>query len=41
MTAEHIANSEAITLHNYIKQMKRIYMQRGFKVVNIIIDGQF
>ena len=41
MTAEHIANSEASTLQNSIKQVKRIYMQRGFKTVNILIDGQF
>ena len=41
MMAEHIANLEAINLQKYIKQVKRIYMHRGFKLVNILMDGQF
>ena len=40
MMAEHIANSEAITLKNF-KQVKHMYMHCGFKVVNILVDGQF
>ena len=41
MTEEHIANAEASTLQNSIKQLKRIYMQWVFKVVNILMGGQF
>ena len=39
--AENVANIEAINLQNSIKQVKCIYMQSGFKVVNILIDVQF
>ena len=41
MTAEQIANAESSTLHNYIRQVNIIYIQWGFKVVNILTDGQF
>ena len=34
MTAEHIANTDATTLQEYIKQVKQVYMQRGFKAKN-------
>ena len=41
MTAEHIYNTEASTLHNYIKQVKRIYIQCSFEFNNIHMDVQF
>ena len=41
ITDEHMANTESITLQNSIKQVKRIYMQHGFKVVNILMNGRF
>ena len=41
MTSEHIANAYATTLQESIRQVKQVYMQRGFKITNIIMDGQF
>ena len=41
MTAEHIANSDLSTLQESIRQVKQVYMQRGFKLTNILMDGQF
>ena len=41
MTEEHIANDEASTLQKYIRKVKQVYMQQGFKITNILIDGQF
>ena len=41
MTAEHINNAEASTQKESIRQVKKVYMLRGFKVANILIDGQF
>ena len=40
MTAEHIANAEASTLQESTRQFKQVYMQQGFKITNILIDGQ-
>ena len=41
MMAEHIANVEASTLQESIRQVKQVYMQRGFKITNILMDGKF
>ena len=41
MTAEHIANAKASTLQESIRQVKKFYMQRGFKITNILMDGKF
>ena len=41
MTAEHIANAEVSTLQASIRQVKQVYMQRGFNITNILMDGQF
>ena len=41
ITAEHIANAEASTLKEFIRQVKQVYMQRGFKIANILMDGKF
>ena len=40
MTAENIANVEASMLQESIRQVKKVYMQRGFKITNILMDGQ-
>ena len=41
ITAEHIANAEASTLQESIRKLKQVYMQRGFKITNILMDGKF
>ena len=41
MTAEHIANIESSTLQKSIKQINRIYMKQGFKVIKIPMGCQF
>ena len=41
MTAEHIANAEVSTLQESIRQVKQVYMQQGFKITNILMDGKF
>ena len=41
MTAEHISNAEASTLQEFIRQVKQVYMQQGFEITNILMDGQF
>ena len=41
MTEEHIANAEASTLQESIRQVKQVYMQRGFKITIILMDGKF
>ena len=41
MTAKHIANAEASTLQESIRQFKQVYIQKGFKMTNILIYGQF
>ena len=33
--------AEASTLKESIRQVKQIYMQRGFNITNILMDGQF
>ena len=40
ITAEHIANAEASTLQESIRQFKQVYMQQGFNITNILMDGQ-
>ena len=41
ITAEHIANAEASTLQESIRKVKQVYMQRGFNITNILMDGKF
>ena len=41
MTAEHITNAEATKLKDYISQVKQVYMQFGYKITNILMDGKF
>ena len=41
MMEEHISNSEASTLQESIRQVKQVYMQCGFKINNILMDGKF
>ena len=41
MMAEHMANDESSTLQESIRQVKQVYMQRGFKITNFLMDGQF
>ena len=41
MMAEHIANDKASTLQESIRQVKQVYIQRGFKITNILMDGKF
>ena len=36
--AEYIANAEATTLQEYIKQVRQFYMEWGFKLTNILVD---
>ena len=38
--AEYIANTEATTLQEYIKQVRQFYMEWGFKLTNILVDRQ-
>ena len=38
--AEYIANVEATTLQEYIKQVRQFYMEWGFKLANILVDRQ-
>ena len=41
MTSKHIANAEASTLQESTRQVKQVYMQRGFQISNILMDGKF
>ena len=41
MMEENIANAKLSTLQESIRQVKQVYMQRGFKINNILMDGQF
>ena len=41
MKIEHITNAEASTLQESIRQVKKVYMQRGFNITKILVDGQF
>ena len=41
MTEEHIANAKVLTLQESIRQVKQVYMQRGFKITNILMGGKF
>ena len=38
--AEYIANTEATTLQEYIKQVRQFYMELGFNLTNILVDRQ-
>ena len=41
MTAEHIANTEVSKLQELTRQVKQVYVQKGFKITNILMDGKF
>ena len=41
MKAEHIANAETSILQEPIRQVKQVYIQQGFNITNILMDGQF
>ena len=41
ITAKHTANAETSNLQESIRQVKQVYMQRGFKITNILMDGKF
>ena len=41
MMVENIANADATTIQEYIYKIKPVYMHRGFKVTNILMDVQF
>ena len=41
MTSEHIANAEASKLQESIRKVKEVYMQWGFNITNILMDGKF
>ena len=41
MTAEQIANAEASTLQETIRQVKQFYTQQGFNIASIFMDGKF
>ena len=41
ITAKHTANAETSNLQESIRQVKQVYMQRGFKITNILMGGQF
>ena len=40
MTTKHISRTEEKTLKKSIKKLKQVYMQRGFKIINILMDGK-
>ena len=40
MMVEHIANAKASTLQESIRQVNQVYMQQGFNITNILMDGQ-
>jgi hypothetical protein len=40
-TSEMVTNQKAPTLLDSIKQVRNFYAQRGFRIVNCIMDGQF
>ena len=40
-TSEFITNGKYETLLSYLKPVKQLYMKCGFKITNILMDGQF
>jgi hypothetical protein len=40
-TAEMLTNQKAMTIADAIKQVKAIYMKRGFRITHLLMDGQF
>ena len=40
-TVEFLRNQKAITLTEHIKQVNRLYRQRGFRPIYALMDGQF
>jgi hypothetical protein len=40
-TAEMLANRKAPTILTAIKQVRNIYLQRGFQIATMILDGEF
>ena len=40
-TVEFLHNQKAITLTEHIKQVNRLYQQRGFRPIYALMDGQF
>ena len=41
MTEEHIDNADATTIQESTRQVKEVYIQRGFNITNILMDRQF
>ena len=40
-TGEHITNMAVPTLVKSVKQIQQLYMQRGFRITEVLMDGQF
>jgi len=40
-TGKMIKNMQSATLLQLVKQIKQLYMQRGFQLIDILMDGQF
>ena len=40
-TAQHIKNQQGMTIFNGIRAVHQIYLQRGFRIRNAFMDGQF
>ena len=40
-TVQHIDNTKILMLFKALVQVKTVYMKRDFKIIYIIIDGQF
>jgi hypothetical protein len=40
-TAEMLTNQKNQTILSAIKQVKKIYMKRGFQLKHMLVDGQF
>ena len=40
-TAQHIKNQQGVTIFNGIRAVHQIYLQRGFRIRNAFMDGQF
>ena len=40
-TAQHITNQQGTTIFNGIRAIHQVYLQRGFRIRNAFMDGQF
>ena len=40
-TAQHIKNQQGTTIFNGIQSIHQVYLQRGFRIHNAFMDGQF